>query len=229
MAASSDSDPDDFRRGGTAASRSRAEWVYDSLRNAIQAGRYARGERVREEEIARSLGVSRTPVREALARLQVRGLLEMAPAGLVVAELSRAQTVELYSMREILEGSAARFAAQHAAPGEIGALHRLSAEFEASVGDPSRLAHLNREFHDAIHEAAHNRYLTRTLNELHDALTLLPSTTFEVAGRPELAVVEHRLIVEAIERRDPDAAEQAARDHIRRAQETRLEMMFRIR
>ena len=92
--------------------RSRADFVYENLRDAISDGRIAGGERVREEEVARNLGVSRTPVREALQRLQQRGLLSFGPTrGLVVAQLSHQQVVELYAMREILEGSAARFAA----------------------------------------------------------------------------------------------------------------------
>src|SRR3954462_7176250 len=85
--------------------RSRAEFVYDSLRDAISDGRIAGGERVREEEVARNLGVSRTPVREALQRLQQRGLLVVgAGRGLMVARLSQQQVVELYAMRQILEG-----------------------------------------------------------------------------------------------------------------------------
>lgn len=205
---------------------SRAQWVFKSLRNAIHDGQYSRGERIREEEVARSLGVSRTPVREALSRLQAGGLLEMASGGLVVAMLTRPQVIELYAMREILEGSAARFAAQHAAPTEIATLHHLARIFERSLGDPAKLAHVNRELHGAIYEAAHNRYLVRTLNELHDALSLLPSTTFTVAGRPESAIAEHARIIEAIEERKADEAERVAREHIRLAQEARLAMMF---
>src|SRR5437660_4459837 len=106
--------------------RSRAEFVYESLRDAISDGRIAGGERVREEEVARNLGVSRTPVREALQRLQQRGLLVLgAGRGLVVAQLSQQQVIELYAMREILEGSAARFAARHATPAEIAILYQL--------------------------------------------------------------------------------------------------------
>ena len=207
---------------------SRAQWVYDVLRKGIRAGQYVRAERIREEEVARTLGVSRTPVREALSRLQARGLLEVAPGGLVVASLTRPQIHELYAMREILEGSAARFAAQHASSSDIATLRRLAVLFERSLGDPSKLAHVNREFHGAIYEAANNRYLLRTLDELNDALALLPSTTFTVTGRPEKAIEEHAEIVAAIERRDADSAERLARSHIQRAQEARLEMMFQL-
>src|SRR5882762_11989051 len=88
--------------------RSRADFVYERLRDAIWDGRIAVGERVREEEIARNLGVSRTPVREALQRLHQRGLLVFgAGRGLTVASLSQHQVLQLYAMREILEGSAA--------------------------------------------------------------------------------------------------------------------------
>jgi DNA-binding GntR family transcriptional regulator len=211
---------------GPQTKTSRSRWVYESLRTAIQEGQYVRGDRIREEEVARSLGVSRTPVREALSRLHTGGLVEMASGGLVVAELSRSQIDELYAMREILEGSAARFAAQHASPSEIASLRHIARAFENAFGDSAKLAQINRELHGAIYEAAHNRYLTRTLNELHDALALLPSTTFTVSGRPELAVGEHARIIDAIEKRDADAAESVAREHIRRAQEARLAMMF---
>lgn len=206
---------------------SRAQQVYDSLLAAIKNGTYKHGDRMREEEVARALGVSRTPVREALSRLQVRGLLEMSPGGLVVAALTRTQVIELYAMREILEGTAARFAAQHASASDLAALRHLAQAFAEAGDDPPRMAHFNALFHEAIYEAAHNRYLMRTLDDLNDALTLLPSTTFEISGRRQKAVVEHAAILDAIERRDAVAAEEAARSHIRQAQEARLGMLFK--
>jgi DNA-binding GntR family transcriptional regulator len=206
--------------------RSRSEFVYASLRDAIWEGRFTRGERIPEEEIARSLGVSRTPVREALQRLQERGMLTVgAGRSLVVAELSKQQVLELYAMREILEGSAARFAAQHANEAEIDILHRLLDEFDKHRDDPSLLVSLNRRFHGAVCEAAHNRYLIQTLDGMHDALALLHSNTFRVPNRTSESDAEHRRIVLAIERRNPDAAETAARDHVRQAQRTRFAML----
>ena len=164
--------------------RSRADFVFESLRDAISDGRIAVGERVREEEIARNLGVSRTPVREALQRLHQRGLLVFgAGRGLVVAELSQHQVLQLYAMREILEGSAARFAAQHA----TRPTSRSSTGCRRSSPRPSPtrmlLVTLNRRFHQAIYEAAHNQYLMQTLNMLHDSLALLHNATFRVPSR----------------------------------------------
>src|SRR6185436_4009791 len=145
---------------------SRSEFVFTSLRDAIWEGRFAPGERIAEEEIAHSLGVSRTPVRDALRRLQERGMLAVgASRSLVVAELSKQQVLELYAMREILEGSAARFAAQHATATEIEILYRLQRELaQAGADDPLVLLNLNRRLHQAIYEAAHNQYLLATLN-----------------------------------------------------------------
>jgi DNA-binding GntR family transcriptional regulator len=203
--------------------RSRAEFVYESLRDAISDGRIAPGERVREEDVARNLGVSRTPVREALQRLQQRGLLVLgAGRGLVVAQLSQQQVIELYAMRQILEGSAARFAAMHATPAEIAFLYQLQEELKAAEGDPLLHTNLNRQFHQAIYEAAHNRYLMQTLDALLDSFALLRSSTFRLPHRQRNSHEERRRIIAAIEKRDPDRAEKEAREHILQAQRTRF-------
>jgi DNA-binding GntR family transcriptional regulator len=206
---------------------SHAQRVYDELIEALRSGKYGPGDRILAEDVARSFAVSRTPVREALSRLQERRLLEMTPSGLAVAQLDRQGVLELYALRELLEGAAARFAAQHASPSDIYAMRQISAAFvEAQGGDPARHAQLNRMFHNAIYEAAHNRFLHDALEGLNDALMLLPSTTFAAPGRSSTAAPEHDAILNAIERRDPDAAEDCARVHIQRARDTRLAMMF---
>lgn len=207
--------------------RSRADFVYESLRDGIWEGRFAHGEHLREEEIGRALGVSRTPVREALQRLQQRGLLTVSLGrGLVVAQLTMPQVFELYAMREILEGSAARFAAQHAHSTEIDLLYRFQADLANAGGDDSTtLIKLNRRFHQAIYEAAHNQYLLKTLDTLNDSLALLHSSTFRIPTRRTETDREHRSIVEAIERHDLEAAEANARNHIQQAQRTRFGMV----
>ncbi len=203
----------------------RGEGAYRALCAALQSGRYRPGDRLREAEIAAELGISRTPVREALGRLVARGLAAAAGGrGLVVATLDRSQILELYAMREILEGAAARMAAQRAAEPELEALQAMLDAFVAARTDPLRMAAVNRDFHAAIVEAAGNRYLQQALGELQDAIALLRVTTFTAPKRPETARREHAVIVEAIARRDPEAAEQAARLHIREALRTRLSL-----
>jgi DNA-binding GntR family transcriptional regulator len=204
--------------------QSRSQYVYEIVRQIIQDGHFARGDRVREEEIAAALGVSRTPVREALQRLQSRGLLEFAEGRLVVAELTQQQTLELYAMRESLEGCAARLAAQHAADFQIIRMRKLCEQFE-DAPDLRRMASINRDFHQTIYEAAQNRYLIQTLDELHDALALLRNTTFAIPERAPLAAAEHRDIVDAIQNRNAEESERLARHHIRRAQAARMQML----
>lgn len=207
----------------------RGEFVYKALLDAIRAGRLLPGDRIREEDVAQSLGVSRTPVREALQHLQARRLVEVAPGrGIVVVELTTQQVMELYAMREVLEGAAARFAAQHAVGAEIAMMHELLQEFVAAEGNPPRLARINNALHRTIYEAARNRYLPDALNNLEDALSLLRNTTFSLPERHASADREHRAIVAAIESRDSEGAEAASRLHIREAQRARLRMLMQI-
>ncbi len=216
------------RRGAGGAAVSRAAYVQTRIREAIQRGRYRPGQRLRETEIAAWLEVSRTPVREALRRLEAEGLLASEPwRGVVVTELDRRQVMELYAMRAILEGAAARLAARHIGEAEIDLLGALLAR-AGTEGEAETLAAGNRAFHQAIYTAAHNRYLLRTLNALGDALGLLQGTTYSLAGRAEAAQEEHAAILAGIKNRDPDAAERAARAHIQAAERARLRLLFAI-
>jgi DNA-binding GntR family transcriptional regulator len=217
----------DVAVGNDAAGHStRSEWVYERLLREIKLGHFGPGERLREAEVARTLGVSRTPVREALSRLHYRGLVELTPSGLMVSRLNRAQTIELFSMREVLEGTAAMFAAQYASPSEIEDLRQILDAFGQNLGNAARLAEINHLFHNAIYEAAHNRYLLRTLDELNDSLALLPSTTFTLPDRGQKSLDEHQAILDAIAGRQPQAAQEAISSHIRNAQMARLSMML---
>ena len=207
------------------AGSSRADYVKDRIREAIQAGRYQPGERIRETEVAEWLEVSRTPVREALRRLESDGLLTFISwRGVVVADLDRQQVSELYVMREVLEGTAARLAARHIGEAEIDLLKVLLERASENEDNPDRLIEINRQFHETIYAAAHNRYLIQTLEQMRNALALLRGATFAVPGRAEIA--EHEAIYIAIRDRDPDAAEKAARAHMATAQRARLQLLL---
>ena len=122
---------------------SRAEYAYKMLLDAIHEQTLKPGERVREDEASKMLGISRTPVRQALHKLQTRGLLRQAPGrGLLVAELDRQQVIELYAMRELLEGAAARLAAQHAGPSDFVAMRSVLQQFRRAPPDARSLAAL---------------------------------------------------------------------------------------
>jgi len=202
------------------------EAVFRSLREALRSGIYRPGDRLREEEVAQRLQVSRTPVREAFGRLVSKGLMVPAQGrGLIVRRLDTTEVIELYAMREILEAAAARLAAQHASPVEIDSLADLETDFEASAADSPEMARLNRLFHESIFAASRNRYLDGALQELQDAIALLGRTTFSIPGRLDPAGREHREIIAAIAARDPDRADEAARVHIREALRSRLKIM----
>ncbi|MCP4768746.1 MAG: GntR family transcriptional regulator [Gammaproteobacteria bacterium] len=206
---------------------SRADQVQQQVLKSIRSGHYRPGDRIRETEVAKALGVSRTPVREALRRLESDGLLSFESwRGVVVSRLDRQQVSELYAMREVLEGAAARMAARHIDDAGIELLRLLLEKAQESPDDPARLAKLNHELHQTIYSAAHNRYLLQTLGQLENALALLRGTTYGVAGRADTAAAEHQAIVEAICGRDAEAAELAARKHIGAAQRARLRLML---
>ncbi len=197
--------------------------AYDRLLDQIQDGSLKPSERVVEEEIASRLGISRTPVREALQRLEAEGLLvHESRKGLAIATLDHQMVVELYRMREVLEGAAAAFAAQQASGDEIGVLTELCAIERGLLHDPSQGARHNRRYHQALYRTAHNRYLLKTLNSLTTALALLGNFTRQIEGRSEQTWQEHSAIAAAIASRDPAAAEAAARAHVRAAQRARL-------
>lgn len=200
---------------------SRMEFVYQSIRTILQTGQLSAGQRIREEEIAKLLGVSRTPVRAALQRLQQQGLLDLTEGrSLGVVSLNRQQVVELYELRQILEGWSARLAAQRASEGELAALKKM---IEDGLTDPALAASRNRDFHDAIHQAAHNRYLLRALAEVHDAIALLGRTTLLDPKRARQANREHAEMLAAIARHDADAADRAAQEHVMTAMRVRID------
>lgn len=205
---------------------SRSEIAYQKLKQAIQTGALPPGTRIREVEIAERFSISRTPAREAIRRLESEGLISFVPhQGATVSQLDHQATMELYDLREVLEGTAAGFAARHASEAEIEELRELVASEEAIPDDPAKLADLNRLFHSVLYRAAHNRYLERALLGLRDSMALLGGTSLRVQGRYETAHAEHEAMIGAIAARDAVAAETAARAHIRNAQRARLKIM----
>jgi DNA-binding GntR family transcriptional regulator len=180
---------------------------------------------MREQVISESLDMSRTPVREALSRLQADGLLAMqGRSGLAVAELDDAGVIELYETREALEGTAAHLAALHANPRDIAVLQAALAAEAAIAEDPVQQQRQNRAFHAAILAASHNRFLAKSLLALHDALALLGPTTLSVDGRRTKAQQEHRRIFDAIVARDSNRAEAEMRAHVRAGAAIRQEL-----
>jgi len=203
-----------------------AEHAYQAIRNAIREGQLEAGQRVLELELCSWLKVSRTPVREALRRLQSDGMVVYAPGGgLSIAQHDLRAVAELYDVRERLEGTAAALSARFADSTEIHMLQTMVDLHRQLPDDPKIHARENNIFHEHIRRAAHNRFLLKSLQDLHDSVVLLGRTTFAVPGRIAEALREHQAIVSAIARRDEAEAEELARRHVRRGYELRLAAM----
>lgn len=198
--------------------------AYEMILDAIDTGTYKPGDRLVENELAERFGVSRTPIREALQRLETQSLLTRDGRSLIVASLDHNQLAELYVVRAELEGLAASLAAQHAAPEEIRVLREMVEEDRHFLDNPAALARANRRFHKQLHLASRNRYLVQQLDLVHRSMALLATTSLAAEGRSEDAIAEHDAIVTAIEARDQDAARAALRKHISLAFETRIKL-----
>jgi len=202
------------------------ERAYNMLIRAIERGELQGGTRLREAELAARVGLSRTPVREALARLEQQGLvLNEGSRGMVVAELDHRAISELFTMREVLEGTAARLAAQHASEVEIAILRKI-VERNAQLTDPHDLAENNKLFHGTLYRCSHNRYLLRMLRSIHEAMLLLGQSALDSPASDDDWTREHTALIEALEKRDSEQAERLARSQIAAAFKQRLTRML---
>ncbi|NBD28948.1 MAG: FCD domain-containing protein [Alphaproteobacteria bacterium] len=198
--------------------------AYQLILEAIDTGVYKPGSRLVESELAERFGVSRTPIREALQRLETQNLLTRDGRSLIVASLDHSQLSELYVVRGELEGLAARLAARHATPEEKRVLRDMLESDRRLQNDPEAMARANRRFHKQIHLASHNRYLVQQLDLVHRSMALLASTSIAAEGRTVDTLEEHERIVRAIEEGDGDGADAALRDHISQAFVIRLRL-----
>lgn len=208
----------------------RGEFVYRTLREAIIRGVLPEGQRVQDRLLALELGVSRTPVREALQRLESEGFLRNVPRlGLIVAEITPQDIEDIYMIRITLEGVAARLAAQRASGADIEMLKALNGQVADATRrrDVQRLTNLNQQFHEAIHRAARNAPLAELLNRLHYSVQRFKQSTLSIPERARDAHTEHVQLVEAIENRDAGRAEALARAHKEKAMRARLAMYHR--
>lgn len=196
---------------------------YQQLITRIQKGLLKPGDYLREQVIAEELGVSRTPVREALRRLESDGLVISEPRfGMVIRDLSYAEVVELYEIREVLERTAAQMSARVITAIELQELELIQGAMEKARHDSREMAVLNHTFHVAVLNSAKNRYLWKALESVQKAMLILGPSTMEFPERADTAIEEHRLLLEALRARDVKKAEQVMGEHLTNAQRYRL-------
>jgi len=216
---------DDLDIENEMAPRTAADRVFAAFQDAIVRGELQAGSRVGETELAERFGTSRGPLREALRRLEARRLVERTPhVGIRIASLSYGSLLEIYFVREALEGMAARLAAMNMTSVEVNGLKDLLAAHEQDEALRADTAYFQQEgnldFHYRVIHGSHNTALTQLLiGELYHRIRMYRYQISAYANRPQKALGEHQRIVEAIEARDEDLAEMLMRRHISSARQ----------
>ena len=201
---------------------SRPAGVLERLRALILTGEYGPDERLVEEQLAERLGVSRTPVRQALTMLEAEGLVEIAPnRGATVCSFCIEDVWDIYDLRAVLEGHAARRAAGRIEGGELGRLRALAFEMEGLAGrfqdhkeEIRTLVKLNQEFHNTIVEASRNRRLGRLINRTVEIPLMFKAFFWYTPHERAISNRYHRQILEALGRGEADRAEIIMREHV---------------
>lgn len=200
--------------------------IFGQLRAEILEGALTPGTQLKEVQLAERFGVSRTPVRDALSRLEDAGLAVRVNRGLEVRGLNPESIMQVYDMRILLEIEAAGEAALHHNLSDILTLEALL-ERDQNAENPSdrELIEYNLEFHDTVWQATKNPILIDLLERLLSHLVHAPTTTLSVPGRQEEALKEHAALIDAIRNRDRDTAREVARTHFSKARDIRLNLL----
>jgi DNA-binding GntR family transcriptional regulator len=204
------------------------ELVFEALREAIIQGRLRPGERLMEIQLAEELGVSRTPVREAIRKLELEGLVLMIPRkGAYVSQISMKDIADVFEIRRALEGLAARLAAERSTEEEVEALERALVKIAESAEheDLDEAVALDTDFHEELMKASHNGRLPLLVSNLREQIQRFRLTSLSHPGRVKLAVAEHRKIVDAIAGHDSDRAQNLAYEHIENAENSLMEVI----
>lgn len=191
--------------------------AFHHLKHDIIKGKYKPGESLVETKLAKEMGVSRTPVREAIRLLEYEGLVVNTPnKGTIVQGISAQDINDIYTIRTLIEGLAARWAVEKITPDELNHLEETLElmEFYKAKGDLENVAKLDTKFHEIIYRACKSKPLLQVLMNFHDLAQRARSASITAAGRVEKTLEEHREIVDAIRRKDPAAAEKAMTDHV---------------
>ena len=201
------------------------EEVFTMLREAILTGELRPGDRLIERELAEQLGVSRTPVREAIRKLELERLVTHIPRkGVIVSEISREDVVEIFDIRASLEGLIARQAAVRITLQGVNELQSALEPMDAAIANQElqRLNDLHEQFNDTVYQAADSPRLLEMINSLTDYVSRFTKVGYQSPGRLRDAQNEHRELVVSIANRDEDRAEQIAKLHIQKSKEAFL-------
>ena len=204
------------------------EIVCEALRDAIQRGILQPGERLMEVQLAEELGISRTPVREAIRKLEQEGYVIMVPRrGTYVSSMSVRDVKEIFEIRSALESLSTVLAAMRIEPEELEKLRALLTEIEGHIKrkDIDKIVETDIKFHGLLYQVSRNERLVAIISNLKDQLARFRTLSMSYPGRLQETLQEHRAMVEAIAAGDLDAARDAAERHMEQAEETLLKAM----
>lgn len=191
------------------------EIVFESMREAIISGVLEPGERLMEIQLAEEMGVSRTPVREAIRKLELEGFVVMIPRkGAYVAGVSHKDVADVFEIRAALEGLAAGLAAERVTEEEIEQMERILLSPSDEEMDLEDIVESDTDFHALVYKASRNERLIQILANLREQIQRFRATSLAVPGRIKDAIDEHRAIVEALARHDVEEAQSLAMSHI---------------
>lgn len=198
-----------------------ADQVFDRLEEDILSGVYRRGEVLTEMRLCEELGVSRTPIREALRRLEQEHIIEDCGKGMRVLSITAEDAACIYEIRRRIEGLAARACAEKIGTDELNEMRDLIdlQEFYAARGDSERVKTMDSDFHNMVYRCSGSAVLYDTLAPLHKKIQKYRKANVESKSRAVVSVAEHRAIFEAIASRDAEAAEQTMTKHVMSARD----------
>lgn len=191
--------------------------VFHTIRENILSGKYATDEELKEKSIGEELGVSRTPVREALRQLELEGLVTIIPnKGAYVVGISQKDIRDIYEIRSRLEGLCARWATEHISKEQLDELEEniYLSDFHSSKGNSEQVVELDNRFHEIIYNASGSKELRHILLDFHHYVQRVRKITLAQQTRAISSNEEHRKIVEALKMHDADLAEKLANTHM---------------
>lgn len=192
--------------------------VFNRLREDILTGKYKKGESIIESRVSKDLGVSRTPVREALRQLELEELVSIIPnKGAVVTGINADDIRDIYMIRSLIEGLAARKAATLMTESQIESLEEIImlSEFHLAKRHMEKLYELDNKFHELLYEGSGSRMLRHVLSDYHHYAQRVRREALSDKTRAKASIAEHKAIVDAIKQRQPDKAERITNEHIR--------------
>lgn len=201
------------------------EKIFHDLRDDIVEGKYRIGDPLIETVLAQEFGVSRTPIREALKQLEFEGLVVSMPnRGVTVHGLSDQDIEDIFTIRLLLEGQAAYWAAQRIDEEQLAKMSEITElmDMYTRKNDPIRLSQLDTEFHQVVFSACNSRMLEHVLTYLHQNAQRARRASLVVPNRPKMSLKEHRAIMAAIEAHDPDLSKERMEEHVHNAKERRV-------